>query len=226
MTGADITPADITVVTAVRNGAGFIAQAVESVRGQGVAGHVIVDDGSDDGTGAVLAGYGDGVQVLRWSASRGQSAALNHGCEVVRTPFVMFLDADDLLLPGHVARVARALRQSSADLLFGGYTEFAEGAAALRWQVRDGVQTGYITSGACVRLVALRDAGGFDPAIRLGAFIDVVMRMRARGAVEQTLPELGVRRRVHGDNMSITQRDQRGDYLQVARAALARRRLG
>lgn len=59
---------------------------------------IVVDDGSTDNTGKVLARYSDSIQLIRLEHA-GPSSARNAGLEVARGEFVMFLDADDVIAP-------------------------------------------------------------------------------------------------------------------------------
>jgi len=64
---------------------------------------VVVDDGSTDGTAAVLAGLGDRRvrPVVRPHA--GIAAARNAGLAAARAPYIAFHDSDDVVLPGRLA---------------------------------------------------------------------------------------------------------------------------
>jgi len=65
---------------------------------------IVVNDGSTDGSAAVLAGFGDRVTVIN-QENRGQIAATNRGYAAARGDIVMFLDADDLLRTDAIAAV-------------------------------------------------------------------------------------------------------------------------
>src|SRR5262249_5718848 len=71
---------------------------------------IVVDDGSTDGTAAVLAEYKTrpNVTVIR-QANAGLPAARNRGLASSRGEFVCFLDADDYLAPAFGARLSAAL---------------------------------------------------------------------------------------------------------------------
>jgi hypothetical protein len=88
----------------------FLAAAVDSALAQeGLPVEVIVvDDGSTDGSGAVLDAYEGRARVVR-QANGGQGAAMNAGFALARGEVVAFLDADDLLDPDAMARCAAAL---------------------------------------------------------------------------------------------------------------------
>ena len=68
---------------------------------------IVVDDGSTDNSRAIIAGYGERIiPVLK--PNGGQASAFNAGFGVCRGAIVIFLDADDLLLPDTAARVVAA----------------------------------------------------------------------------------------------------------------------
>lgn len=99
----------ITICVLNYNYARFLADAIDSALAQDYE-HVevvVVDDGSTDESPEVVARYGDRVRGLR-KENGGQGSAVNAGFAAARGDVVMFLDADDILLPGIVGAVARA----------------------------------------------------------------------------------------------------------------------
>jgi hypothetical protein len=65
---------------------------------------VVVDDGSDDGSGPLLDGYRSrGVTVVHQEAG-GAARARNVALELARGDYIKFFDADDLLSPDLIAR--------------------------------------------------------------------------------------------------------------------------
>ncbi len=72
---------------------------------------IVVDDGSTDESRDVIAGYGDQiVPVLK--DNEGQASAFNAGFSRSRGSIVIFLDADDMLLPRTVAHVVTAFQDN------------------------------------------------------------------------------------------------------------------
>jgi glycosyltransferase involved in cell wall biosynthesis len=69
---------------------------------------VVVDDGSTDGTAALVARYGPRVELLR-QANAGLAAARNAGCEAARGEYIAILDADDLCMPERIGVQAELL---------------------------------------------------------------------------------------------------------------------
>jgi len=86
----------ISVVIPTYNRAGLLKKAVDSVLGQTFRDFelIVVDDGSDDGKGDLLAAYGGRLCALR-QENRGHSAARNRGIAAARGEWIAFLDSDD-----------------------------------------------------------------------------------------------------------------------------------
>ena len=78
---------------------------------------VCVDDGSTDGTRAVLdaAAYDDDRVTVLSQPNAGVSAARNTGLAATTGEVVMFVDADDQLLPGALDTVARTFAEHAPD---------------------------------------------------------------------------------------------------------------
>jgi glycosyltransferase involved in cell wall biosynthesis len=95
----------VSVVIPTFNRCGFVCEAVASVCAQRDVQYeiIVVDDGSTDGTVAVLQRqFGERVEVMQ-TANRGVAAARNCGVAASRGELIAFLDSDDLWLPGKLA---------------------------------------------------------------------------------------------------------------------------
>ena len=89
----------ISVVIPCYNQAGFVGEAIESVLKQTYPNVevIVVDDGSSDNTKEVATRFSD-VRYIRQS-NHGLSRARNTGIRVSKGSYLVFLDADDRLLP-------------------------------------------------------------------------------------------------------------------------------
>lgn len=101
----------VSVVVDNHNYERFLREAIDSALAQE---HpdvevIVVDDGSSDGSREAIAEYGEDVRPLL-KEKGGQASALNAGFRASSGDAVIFLDADDTLLPGAVAEVARLFR--------------------------------------------------------------------------------------------------------------------
>lgn len=96
----------ITVITPTHNRRSKVLRAVESVLAQNLTRfeHIVVDDGSTDGTEAALAAIRDPRLIYVGAKWRGANAARNAGIERARAPIVTFLDSDDVYLPNRLER--------------------------------------------------------------------------------------------------------------------------
>ncbi|APE27934.1 Glycosyl transferase, group 2 family protein [Aurantiacibacter gangjinensis] len=92
----------------VYNGARFLAPAIESVLAQSFTDFefLILDDGSGDGTAAILADYAARDARIRpiIRENRGLIASLNQLLDEARSPLVARMDADDICLPDRFAK--------------------------------------------------------------------------------------------------------------------------
>ncbi len=102
----------VSAIIAVYNGEGGVARAIDSVLAQQFESFelIVVDDASRDATPHVLAGYGDRIRVIRKTNNHGLAAARNLGIALATGDYVAFLDADDVWLPGRLAKSVDALQ--------------------------------------------------------------------------------------------------------------------
>jgi glycosyltransferase involved in cell wall biosynthesis len=106
----------IDILLPVRNGAPFLAQAIESIRAQTEQSWrlLILDDGSIDRSAKIakkIAGKDRRIRLVRYPA-RGLIATLNAGLKLCRAPFVARQDADDISFPGRLAAELDYLRRN------------------------------------------------------------------------------------------------------------------
>jgi glycosyltransferase involved in cell wall biosynthesis len=109
-----------SVVTPSLNQGQFIRDCIESVRAQsGVAWeHIVIDGCSRDGTLEILKSQ----PHLQWVSEpdKGQSDAINKGFRQATGDWVMWLNADDYLLPDALRKVAaHAEAHPEADVIYG-----------------------------------------------------------------------------------------------------------
>jgi glycosyltransferase involved in cell wall biosynthesis len=82
---------------------------------------VVVDDGADDDTAEVVAGFGDArIHLVRHEVPQGVSAARNRGVAEATGRWVAFLDDDDLWAPDKLARQLQAARRSGRTWVYAG----------------------------------------------------------------------------------------------------------
>ena len=107
----------VSVVIPCYNQAHFLPQAIESVLAQTYRNFeiLVVDDGSTDATAQTAASY-VGVRCIQ-QHNQGLSAARNTGLRAVQGEFLVFLDADDRLLP-HALKTLLDLLAANPECVF------------------------------------------------------------------------------------------------------------
>lgn len=124
-----------SIVIPTFNYAGYLSRALESILAQEGEDFeiIVVDDGSTDNTEAVVREYEARSQgKVRYviQENQGPAAARNHGIRLSTGQYVLFLDADDALLSGALARFRTGVgERKSADFVWGGILKrFTDGA--------------------------------------------------------------------------------------------------
>lgn len=98
----------VDVVVNNYNYARYLGAAIDSVRAQDypLLRLIVVDDGSSDESRELIEARRDELDEVVLKPNGGQASAINAGLERCQGDVVVFLDADDLLLPRAVSRLA------------------------------------------------------------------------------------------------------------------------
>ena len=204
----------VSVVIPCYNQARFLGDAIRSVHQQTCRDVevIVVNDGSTDETAEVAAQFPD-VRVITQD-NRGLSAARNAGLAHSRGELIVFLDADDRLLPGAIETGAALLRADRGLAFAAGYSRFiaADGTPLPTEQpvrtadhpYRALMRRNSIRNPAMVmfRRAAIEETGGFDATVDACADYEIYLRLSRRHPVrlhEAVVAEY----RKHGTNMSL-----------------------
>lgn len=224
----------VSCVVPVFNSERYLGEALESIFQQthSPLEVIVVDDGSTDATAAVIASQGDRVRAFAQTNS-GPAAARNRGVREARGEFVAFLDADDLWVPEKLGRqLERFAERPELHLCFSQLVNFwipelEEEAARFREHRLAKPVPALLAATLLARRTAFDTAGEFDPSRGYTHSTEWLLRVRERGLVSETLPEVLYRRRMHHGNRSrIHAGASRGEYLDLVKAHLDRRRRG
>ena len=219
----------IEVIVPVYNGERFVRQALESILNQSfkVKKIWVVNDGSTDGTALILdqltKKYPE-IKVLN-QANQGASAALNYGLAQIKEEWIAFLDADDLWEPDRLAAQIQAMKSKpEVELFFTQMQEFEdfEDGTKVQFKAREEVIDGFSKCTLLCRKALFDEFGGFDESLRVGEFIAWFQKVREAKRPNFLVPEVLVRRRIHGANT--TAKVDRNEFLQLLRKQLAQKR--
>lgn len=86
---------------------------------------ILVDDGSDDDTPAVLKRVAGDHRIIRQDNS-GKAVALNRGLAEAQGEYIWICDDDDVLRDGCVKRMVAEIGKPRTDMVFARYTRFTE----------------------------------------------------------------------------------------------------
>ncbi len=220
----------ISVIIPVYNGEKYVTAAVDSVLSQAPEGIEIiaVDDGSTDGTVERLSFLGNRITVIR-QENAGAGAARNRGVENASGDFLCFLDADDLWTEDKLLNQLAVFRENpDVDMVFGHVLQFIspELPEAVKRKIvcPPGALPGFLPGAMMIKANAFRTAGFFETTWRIGEFIDWFIRAGEKGLRHHLSKDIYLKRRLHGNNVGIREKDARTEYVRIVRAALTRRR--
>ncbi len=110
----------ISVIIPAYNAGKWLPSAVASVRAQTRPAEevIIVDDGSTDGTEALCREFSPEVRYV-WRENGGLAAARNTGVKNTTGEWVLFLDADDILMTDALASLSSTADATDAGVVYG-----------------------------------------------------------------------------------------------------------
>jgi GT2 family glycosyltransferase len=116
-----------TVIIVNWNGALFLDQLLESIRGEQVAKTIVIDNASQDDSLGILAAHQD-IHVIRNPENRGYGAAANQGIEHCDTPFLLLLNVDVKVCTGSISAMETYLLKNPAVALVSPQLLFPDGS--------------------------------------------------------------------------------------------------
>jgi hypothetical protein len=192
--GAD--QARCTIIVPARNAADTIVETLASLRAQTVNlwRAVVVDDGSSDETAATVCRIAadDSRIGMIPGPQRGVGAARNAGLRAATSPFVSFLDADDLLAPAFLAHMIPPLEtDASTDATYTGWLRLAADGSTEEGPIpnvdgdlfeRFAAACIFPPHACVVRRSLVDEVGGFDEAPSTTEDWDLWLRLARTGA--------------------------------------------
>jgi hypothetical protein len=204
-----------SIIVPAFNAAATLPATLASIRAQTDADHevIVVDDGSADATGDVAERLG--ARVVR-QANAGLPAARNAGVAAAEGRWLAFCDADDLLMPGYLARM-RQLLETGAGLAYCDAWIYDEARDRVYRRSAMGpyrpdpvptepepfflalLEANFVYVAAAAPRAVIEDLGGFDERLRAAEDWQMWLRVAAAGhRAAGTAERLGVYRRSAG----------------------------
>jgi glycosyltransferase involved in cell wall biosynthesis len=203
----------VSVVIPCYEQAHFLGEAIESVLSQTCPRHeiIVVDDGSTDNTSEVASSY-PGIRLVR-QENQGLSKARNAGIRSSKGEYLVFLDADDRLIPEALEVGLECLQAHPECAFTSGHCKVIDaGGSPLSSPPQDHVEKdhyvallrdNYIWMPAMVmyRRWVFESVGGFDARVNAAADYDLYLRVARRFPVHSHDREVAEYRK-HGTNMT------------------------
>ena len=186
-----------SIIIPLYNKAPYVGKTVESILGQTFGDYelIIVDNGSTDGSGDIVARFEDArIQIHRLEENVGVSNARNKGVSLSTAPYIIFLDADDWWESTFLEEIARLIERHPGAGIYGtGYWIVKDGKKRL---APIGVEETFIegeinycqvyAKTLCMPLTSITvaipravfdETGGFKPHLKLGEDFDLWIRI-------------------------------------------------
>ncbi len=204
----------VSILIPCYNSRRFVSDAVCSALNQSYPNIevIVVDDGSTDGSLEVLTGFEDRI-VLEAGANSGACVARNRAFELCSGDLIQFLDADDKLDPGKVAKQIHAMAADQADIVLCKIGLFGDDRGDRPEKRPHPVPTGDLmlyfanygiqTAAPLVSRRLFEKSGGFLPGLKRGQEADLHLRIGALNPRISMVDEILVWVRMHdGDRIS------------------------
>lgn len=165
---------------------------------------IVVDDGSTDGSLNMIKGYGD---RLSWHSrpNQGSNPTRNEGLSMASGDYVLFLDADDYILPERIEKQMGCFERTGADVVFSSVRSqkhYPDGRVVLGdpsderyYRPGDDILESLITSKRLAHNLSpmftrsiLEKVGGWDETVKCSQDRDLLLSLALAGATFEFLP--------------------------------------
>lgn len=222
----------VTIITPTYNRAGYLAETIESVLGQGYPNleYIILDDGSTDETSAVVEACRGRLMYLK-HPNMGEARPVSKGWQLARGKYVGVVNSDDPILPGLIEQSVELL-EGNKDLLvtYPDWRMIHQNSRAIKdvrapeYEYRKMVrrQKCLVGPGAFLRRRALSLDAGRDPSYRFEGDFESWLRLGLHGLFRR-MPMTLATHRVHSGSASAERGEaQASEDMRIVRELHAR----
>lgn len=210
----------IDVIIPVKDIDMFLSEAVHSALNQeGVTTEVIIVDGGSDSPIQLSPELDNNprVRLIRSERALTAGGGRNVGYVNSHSPYIAFLDADDVWPSTRSRVLLEELQRTEADLATGMMEHFRNSSTDSHLVVPEGVLTAYSAGGILMPRHTMDIVGLFDESLNAGEFIHWHNRLISLGLRESCISDCVLHRRVHSHSSTVASSHHRVDYLKVVR---------
>lgn len=163
----------ISIVIPSFGQAQYLQEAIESALNQSYYDFevIVVDDGSTDGSLEIAKIYGNKIKVIS-QVNKGLASARNTGIMNATGKYVFFLDADDIMTPDCLGKIAQKALETIADVISPSFQEFGASERQVILMpnptledFKQGNRVGYCSA---IKRDVLLEVGGYSPRMTHG----------------------------------------------------------
>jgi len=215
----------VSVVMPVYNGERFLRDAIESILHQSFTDFefIIIDDGSNDTSVAIIKEYPDSrIRLIQNPVNLGITQTLNTGIHQAVGKYICRMDADDVALPKRLQIQTAHLETHPKIAVLGSNTtvidEIGQKANDEYYpqtdrEIKSSIFTHnpFAHSSVMIRHSVLDELGVYDSGYLHNEDYDLWLRVATKHQLEN-LPHILLHRRVHGANITVSKKVQLIQY--------------
>ena len=222
----------VTVLTCVYNGLPYLKEAIESTLSQTYTDfeYLIIDDCStDQEVVKFIESYNDTrIRFVKNEVNLGVSGTMNKAFSLIKTPYIVRLDQDDVNLPTRIEdQISYLEKHKDIDIVCSWEHSIDSNGKKLRYwkRVLDnyGAFLGYVLMGICpiwhpsiaFRTKAMIDVGCFNPEYTRAEDFEVTTRMALKRLNAAIVPQFLVQVREHDNRQSVQYSNEMQDYTKI-----------
>ncbi len=220
----------ISVIVPVYNGEKYLKEAIDSILDQSCKPFeiILIDDGSDDKTAEIAAGYKSSLVYL-YQKNAGIAASRNLGISIAKGDYISFLDADDIWVRGKLQVEKEKLAADPAvDIIFGMVKHFY--SPDIDEEFKKSIYCPpepsecFLSGTMLIKKSTFLQVGFFSTDYKIGEFIDWYTKAREKNLKIHCIPEVLLKRRIHNNNHTLINKHLKNDYAKIVRDMLLRRK--
>ena len=228
----------VSVVMPVYNGEKYLAEAIESILAQTFTDFefIIVDDGSQDRSAAIIRSYkarDERIRFIQLDLNKGISTCRNRAIEVARGKYFASMDCDDVSLPQRLQKQVELLEKQpeigavgthakavDADLRYMHDRNPPARHARIIWEKCMGAP--FVHTSLMMRLRCIRAVGGYDEKMRYSQDAELITRLLGRTRFANIAERL-LLYRLHGGQQTFDNNPKRRQDIRVMKTRLFER---
>ena len=214
----------ISIILPCYNDADFIDQAVKSALNQTYNNKeiIVVDDGSDEKTKAVLKIIEPKIDLLLIQDNKGQSSARNNGINAARGEYILVLDSDDYFEPEFCEKASRTMDLNPEIKIISCWFKRIQNSKVIDvfkpggGDIVNFLQFNQAPGSVMFRKVDWKSVNGYDESMRKGfEDWDFYIRLIQEGGIAHIIPEVLFNYRMRSDSTTSRANKIKYDLLSV-----------